>query len=343
MKTIDLRSDTVTLPTPEMYRAIQDAPLGDDLLEGDLTTLKLEELAARMLGKEAALLTSSGTQSNLLALLSHCSHGDEVILGDQAHILHYETGGAHAIGGLGLRTVRNDEAGRLDLDELRGAIRESTVLWPGTALICLENTQNICGGTVLTEADIAAVVEIAREHGLPVHVDGARIFNASVALGLPVSRLAAGVDSVAFSLCKGLACPIGSVLVGSAAFIDRARRFRKMLGGAMRQSGIIAAPGILALETMVERLAEDHRNADLLAQGLSQLPGVSLAPWPQTNLVFFRIEGWDRGEFIRRCAEQDLLCLEEGGRVRMVTHYGIEREGIEDGLERISSVLDRTS
>src|SRR5581483_10690718 len=244
MKTFHLRSDTVTLPTPEMYRAIQEAPLGDDLLEGDPTTRRLEEMSARILGKEAALLTSSGTQSNLLALLSHCEHGDEVILGEQAHILHYETGGAHAIGGLNLRTVCNDESGRLDLEQLRGVIRGPSMLWPRTALICIENTQNICGGTVLTEEDTAAVGAIAREHGIPLHIDGARIFNAAVALGVPVSRLAQAADSVAFSLCKGLACPIGSVLVGSGGFIERARRFRKMLGGAMRQSGIIAAPGI---------------------------------------------------------------------------------------------------
>ncbi|HXG35870.1 MAG TPA: GntG family PLP-dependent aldolase, partial [Dehalococcoidia bacterium] len=212
MKTIDLRSDTVTLPTPSMYEAISGAPLGDDVLGDDPTVKRLEAMAAEMLDKEAALFTASGTMSNLLALLSHCQRGDEVILGDKAHILHFEVGGAHALGGLGLRTVRNDEAGRLDLNELRAAIRGRNIHWPRTGLICLENTHNMCGGTVLTEQDMAGVAAIAQEFRLPIHLDGARIFNAAVALNVAPRVLARQADSVCFSLCKGLACPIGSVL-----------------------------------------------------------------------------------------------------------------------------------
>jgi len=243
MKSIDLRSDTVTLPPPEMRKAIAEAELGDDVFGDDPTVNRLEAMSAEVMGKEAALLTTSGTQSNLTALLSHCQSGDEVIVGDEAHILHFEAGGAFALGGLGLRTVHNDDRGRLDLDEVRQAVRSRDVHFPPTGLICVENTHNRCGGSVHSEDDLAAVRALADEYGLPVHLDGARLFNAAVALELPASRLAQYADSVSFSLCKGLACPIGSLLCGSRELIRRARRFRKMLGGGMRQAGIIAAAG----------------------------------------------------------------------------------------------------
>jgi threonine aldolase len=339
MKTIDLRSDTVTLPSPEMRQAIAEAELGDDVFGGDPTVNRLEAMAAKVMGKEAALLTTSGTQSNLAAMLAHCQRGDEVIVGDEAHILHYEAGGAFALGGLGLRAVRNDEQGRLDLEEVRGAIRGRNVHFPPTGLICVENTHNRCGGSVLSEDDLAAVRRLTDEYSLPVHLDGARLFNAAIALGVPVSRLAHYADSVAFSLCKGLACPVGSVLCGSGEFIARARRFRKMLGGGMRQAGIIAAAGVYALENMVDRLAEDHDNARLLAEGLSSIPGISLAPPPQSDLVFFTAEGWDLGELVRRLSERGVLCLDEGGRIRMVTHYGIERRDVEEALVRVRELM----
>ncbi|MDO8614074.1 MAG: low-specificity L-threonine aldolase [Dehalococcoidia bacterium] len=329
MKTVDLRSDTVTLPPPEMRRAIAEAELGDDVFGDDPTVNRLEALAAAVMGKEAALLTTSGTQSNLTAMLSHCQRGDEVIVGNESHILHFEGGGAFALGGLGLRTVPNDEQGRLDLDALRRAVRSQDVHFPPTGLVCVENTHLRCGGSVLSAADLAAVRALADEYGLPLHLDGARLFNAAVALGVPASRLAEYADSVSFSLCKGLACPIGSVLCGSREFVRRARRFRKMLGGGMRQAGIIAAAGVYALENMVERLAEDHANARVLADGLSAIPGIALAPPPQSNQVFFTAEGWDLGELVRRLGERGVLCLDEGGRIRMVTHYGIEREDVE--------------
>jgi threonine aldolase len=339
MRIIDLRSDTVTLPPPEMRQAIAEAELGDDVFGDDPTVNRLEAMAAEVMGKEAALLTTSGTQSNLTAMLAHCQRGDEVIVGDEAHILHYEAGGAFALGGLGLRPVRNDDQGRFNLEDVRSAIRGRDVHFPPSGLICVENTHNRCGGTVLSEDDLAAVQHLANEFSLPVHMDGARLFNAAVALGVPASRLARHANSVAFSLCKGLACPVGSVLCGSGGFIGRARRFRKMLGGGMRQAGIIAAAGVYALENMVGRLAEDHENACLLAQGLSSIPGTTLAPPPQSDLVFFTVEGWNLEELVRRLGERGVLCLDEGGRIRMVAHYGIERHDVEEALVRVRELM----
>ena len=339
MKTIDLRSDTVTLPPAEMRKAMAEAELGDDVFGDDPTVNRLQEMAAAAMGKEAALFTTSGTQSNLTSMLSHCQRGDEVIVGDESHIVQHEVGGAFALGGLGLRTVRNDERGGLDLDELRQAIRGRDVRFPSTGLICLENTQNHCGGAVVGEEHMAAVRGLADEHELPVHLDGARIFNAAIALGVPASQLAGYADSVSFSLCKGLACPVGSVLCGSRQLIRTARRYRKMLGGGMRQAGVIAAAGVYALENMIERLAEDHENARVLADGLAGIPGITLAPPPQSNLVFFLAEGWDLGEMVRRLGEHGVACLDEGGRIRMVTHYGIVREDVEAAVEAVRTLM----
>ncbi len=339
MKTIDLRSDTVTLPPPEMREAIATAELGDDVFGDDPTVNRLEAVAADVMGKEAALLTTSGTQSNLTAMLSHCERGDEVILGHESHIPHFEAGGAFALGGLGLRPVRNDEQGRLDLGEARHVIRSHDVHFPPTGLICVENTHNRCGGSILSENDLAAVRTLADEHNLPVHLDGARLFNAALALHLPVSQLARYADSVAFSLCKGLACPVGSVLCGSAEFIAKARRFRKMLGGGMRQAGVIAAAGVYALENMIGRLTDDHDNAQALAQGLAGIPDVVLAPPPQSNLVFFTVDGWDLGKLVRRLADSGVHCLNEGGRIRMVTHYGIDRDDVNKAVEHVRSLV----
>lgn len=341
MDVIDLRSDTVTLPSPEMRRAIAEAELGDDVFGDDPTVNRLQEAAAERLGKEAALLTSSGTQSNLVAALTHCQRGDEVIVGDESHMLWFEVGAYWALGGLGLRPVRNDPRGRFDMGELRSHIRKADDHFPGTGLICLENTHNRCGGTVLAEEDMSVVRDIADRHGLPVHLDGARIFNAAMALGVPLASLAADADSVCFSLAKGLGCPIGSVLCGSREFIDKARRYRKMLGGGMRQAGIIAGAGLYALEHMVDRLAEDHENAQFAAAGLKEIPGVTLAPEPQTNLVFFTVEGWELADLVARLEEVGVRCFDEGGRLRWVTHYGIERRDIEQALGRLRSVLGR--
>jgi threonine aldolase len=340
MKTIDLRSDTVTLPSPEMRQAMATAELGDDVMGDDPTVNRLQEMAAEMLGKEAALLVTSGTQGNLAALLTHCRRGDEVIVGAEAHTFVFEVGGAWALAGLGLRTVRNDESGRLDLKEVRAAIRFPDDHFPRTGLICIENTHNRCGGTVLTEEDIGAVRAIADRPGLPVHLDGARVFNAAVALSVPVARLAAGSDSVTFCLSKGLGAPIGSVLCGTQEFIGEARRYRKMLGGGMRQAGIIAAAGIYALENMIERLAEDHENAKIATDGLREIPGIALAPPPQTNLIYFTVEGWNPTQLVRRLAEAGVLCFDEGdGRIRWVTHYGIERSDVEEALSLLRAIM----
>ncbi len=339
MKTIDLRSDTVTLPSPEMRQTMASAELGDDVMGEDPTVNRLQEMAAERLGKEAALFVTSGTQGNLAALLTHCHRGDEVILGEDSHTVIFEVGGAWALGGLGLRTVRNDAGGRLDLKALKAAIRFDNDHFPRTGLICVENTHNRCGGTVLNEEDLAAVRQIADRRMLPVHMDGARLFNAAVALGVPASRLAVYADSVTFCLSKGLGCPVGSVLCGTRDFIAEARRYRKMLGGGMRQAGIIAAAGIYALENMMERLAEDHDNARMAAEGLREMPGVALAPPPQTNLIYFTVDGWNLGEFVRRLGEAGVLCFDEGGRIRWVTHFGIERADVEEALTRLRSVM----
>ena len=322
-----------------MRRAIADAELGDDVFAEDPSVNRLQELAAEMMGKEAGLFVSSGTQGNLVAMLSHCQRGDEVMCGDQAHTLLYEAGGAWAVGGFGLRTVRNDSRGRLDAGELRATIRPDDEHFPRTGLICLENTHNRCGGAVLSEEDLSSVRDIADQHGIPIHVDGARIFNAAVALGIPASRLADYSDSITFCLSKGLGAPIGSVLCGSRDFIKRARRARKVLGGGMRQAGIIAAAGIYALENMVERLADDHENARVAAVGLREIPGITLTPSPQTNLVYFTVEGRDAEKMVAALEERGVICFDESGRIRWVTRYGIEREDIEEALVHLSAIV----
>lgn len=340
MDPIDLRSDTLTLPSPQMREAMAAAELGDDVFAEDPTINRFQEMAAERLGKEAALFTSSGTQSNLVALLTHCGRGAEVIVGDEAHILFFEQGGAWALGGIGLRPVRNDAKGRLDLAEARAKIRPDDDHFPRTGLITVENTHNRCGGAVLDEEDLAAVRQLADDHGLPVHMDGARLFNAAIALGVPPASLAAHADSVCFSLSKGLACPVGSVICGTRDFIREARRNRKLLGGGMRQAGVLAAAGIYALDNMVDRLAEDHENARLAADGLREMPGVSLDPEPQSNLIYFSIEGWDTGVFVERLAEKAVLCFDEGRRrIRWVTHFGIERSHIEEALTRTRETI----
>jgi len=339
MNVIDLRSDTVTLPSLEMRQAMANAELGDDVFGDDPTVNRLQDMAAAMLGMEAALLVTSGTQGNLTALLTHCRRGDEVILGKLSHTTIFEVGGASALGGLIMKTVRNDTHGRLDLGEVRAAIRPPDDHFARTGLICVENTHNLCGGTVLDEEDLSAVRDLADQHNLPVHMDGARLFNAAAALNAPVSRLTAFADSVTFCLSKGLGCPVGSVLCGSREFIAEARRYRKMLGGGMRQAGVIAAAGVYALEKMVDRLAEDHANARLAAEGLSEIPGIELAPPPQTNLVYFTVDGWKLPEFVRRLEDAGVLCFDEGGRIRWVTHFGIERSDIDEALARLRAVM----
>jgi threonine aldolase len=343
MKTIDLRSDTVTLPSPQMRQAIYEAELGDDVFGEDPTVQRLERKLVDLVGKEAALLVTSGTMGNLVCVLTHCGRGDEVILGDQSHTFYYEAGGISALGGIHPHTVPNQHDGTLRLEDIRAAIRPDNVHFPRTRLVCLENTQNRCGGAVLSVEYTQAVAALAHEHDLAIHLDGARIFNAAVALGVDVKALTQAVDSVSICLSKGLAAPVGSVICGSKRFIDEARRTRKILGGGMRQAGIIAAAGIVALETMVDRIRHDHDNAARLAQGIAGLNGLEVdLAGVQTNIVYFDVvrAGLSAETLVTRLAGKGVRMLCSGpGRVRAVTHYGIERNDIDEALSALTGLM----
>ncbi len=290
MKTIDLRSDTVTQPTPEMREAMAKADVGDDVYGEDSTVNRLQEIAAETLGKEAALFVPSGTMGNLIAVLSHCGRGDEVILGNQAHIFRYEAGGISALGGVHSYQVPNQADGRILLEDIKYAVRGRDPHEAITSLIALENTQNRCGGSVLPLDYTNEIGEFAKEHELGLHLDGARIFNAAAALSAPAKELAAPFDSVTFCLSKGLSAPVGSVLCGSREFITKAHRLRKQLGGGMRQAGILAAAGIIAVEKMTKRLREDHARAQKLAKGLADVSGLILDEGtPHTNMIFMSL------------------------------------------------------
>ncbi len=344
VKTIDLRSDTITHPTPEMRRAIFDAEVGDDVYGEDPTVNRLEAMATGMMGKEAALFTTSGTQSNLTAVLTHTKHGDEIIVGSEAHMLWYEVGSASAFGGVTIRTVPNDSCGRLSIRDINRTIRDKDLHYPETTLLCLENTHNRCGGTVLTPDYTDEVCGLAHRRGVKVYLDGARIFNAAVALGVPAGKLTQNVDSVGLCLSKGLSAPVGSLLCGSKDFINRARKFRKMLGGGMRQAGIIAAAGIVALETMVDRLAEDHSNARHLAEGLSGIKGITLAQDEiPTNIVMFDLSPeLSSTEFFEGLEQAGIkVGFRDGGPFRAVTHCMVSSSDIDEALTRIETVSRR--
>ncbi|MGY4707214.1 low-specificity L-threonine aldolase [Candidatus Bipolaricaulota sp. J31] len=334
MRIVDLRSDTVTLPPPAMREAILRAPLGDDVYGEDPTVRALEERAAELTGKEAALLVASGTMGNLVSILAHCGRGDEVILGDRCHTFLYEAGGIAALGGIHPHPVPNEPDGTIPLERIEAAIRPENIHFPRTRLICLENTHNRCWGSPLTPEYTAEVVALARRYGLSVHVDGARIFNAAVALGVEVRELVREVGSVTFCLSKGLAAPVGSVICGERGFIEEARRVRKTVGGGMRQAGIIAACGLYALEHMVERLAEDHEHAQLLARGVANIDGLITEPdLVRTNIVYFELERGDPAEFHRRAQAKGVLFHRTGPRsFRLVTHYGVTRPDIDYAL-----------
>lgn len=344
MSPIDLRSDTVTKPTPAMRQAMYDAEVGDDVLGDDPTVKRLEALAAERLGKEAGLFVASGTMGNLVSLLAQCHRGDEIILGDQAHIYIYEAGGSAAVGGLHPRIVPNRADGTLDLAQVEAVIRDANIHFPHTRLLALENTHNRCGGAALPVAYMDAASQLARRHGLRLHLDGARIFNAAIALGVDVQDLARGCDSVSVCLSKGLAAPVGSVIVGSADFIAEARRQRKMLGGGMRQSGVLAAAGIVALTQMVDRLADDHAHARLLAEGIAGLPGILLDPASvQTDIVIFELHRADLTpqQLAAQLAARGIWLLTLGGqRLRAVTHYHITRADIEQTVAAFAEILD---
>jgi threonine aldolase len=338
---IDLRSDTVTQPTAAMRRAMAEAEVGDDGWGDDPTVNQLEALAAERMGKEAAVYMPSGTMCNLVATHTHCRRGEEMIVGDQAHMFYYEQGGSAAVAGVHVHTVPNDARGRLDPAQVEEAIRPDAFNMPRTALVCLENTHNRCSGAALRPPEMRAVIAVAHAHGAAVHLDGARIFNAAIALGLPPRALTEGCDSVSFCLSKGLSAPVGSLLCGSAEFVARARKTRRMLGGGMRQAGVIAAAGIVALETMVERLAEDHANARRLAEGLAGLPGVALDPAAiETNIVIGEVTALPAPEFAGRLAEKGTKISLMGGRkFRMVTHHGVTAHDIDAALGHAAEVL----
>lgn len=342
MRYIDLRSDTVTLPSPEMRQAMYTAEVGDDVYREDPSIHRLEELMAELSGKEAALFVTSGTQGNLVALLAHCGRGAEVILEQEAHIFYYEVGGMSALGGLVPVLVRG-EHGVLLPDAVRAAIRGENIHFPETGLICLENTHNRAGGTVSTIPQMQAVREVASEFGLPVHMDGARLFNAATALGEPLSAVAAPVDTVSICLSKGLGAPVGSVLCGSREFIAVARKYRKMLGGGLRQAGVLAAAGIYALTHNVERLAEDHTNARFLAEGLQNIPGMQVDMQAvQTNIVVCNVTGTGHSapDLAARFLEQGLKANATGQHtIRFVTHFNVSRADCGLALERVKLAL----
>ena len=344
MDWIDLRSDTVTQPTPEMRQAMKTAPVGDDVYGEDPSVNRLQELAAERMGKEAGLFVASGTMGNLAAILAHCGRGDEVILGNQAHTLLFEAGGISALGGVHSRQIPNKPDGTLDLDDIRSVIRPDDEHQPITRLITLENTHNRCGGVPLTVEYTQAVGDLAREHNLWVHMDGARLFNAAAALEVSAQELVAPADSVTFCLSKGLCAPVGSVICGSKDFIVRAHRIRKQLGGGMRQAGVLAAAGIIALETIANRLDEDHTRARHLAEGLSEIPGIALDPeTPYTNMIFCSLREdvpLDADQVAAFLAERNVRVGIVGSRrFRIVTHYWIGDAEVDQAIAAFKGIL----
>ncbi len=344
-KYIDFRSDTVTHPTPEMRAAMAAAAVGDDVYGEDPTVRRLEELAARMMGKEAGLFVTSGTMGNLVAVLAVCGRGDEAIMGTQGHTFLHEAGGVSALGGVVINTIPNQQDGSLTFEDIRKAMRNpSDYHEPISKMVVIENTQNDCGGISLPVHYMDELGLLAGELGLYLHVDGARIFNAAIDLGVEPARLVEAAQSVTFCLSKGLCAPVGSVLCGSKEFIDKCRRIRKLLGGGMRQAGVIAAAGIVALESMVERLSEDHRRARLLAEGLKAIPGIELTKGsPNTNMVFFRLTtdaSLTQADLIASLKERGFLTMAPGkGEIRLVTHHDINEEDIDAFLKAMREIL----
>jgi threonine aldolase len=345
---IDLRSDTVTLPTPAMRAAMASAEVGDDVYGEDPTINRLEQLAAERLGKEAALFVATGTMGNAIAMLTHCRRGDDVIVGNRTHIYTAEVGGAARLNGSTLRPVRNLPDGTLDRIELESAFASDDYHEAPTGLLCLEDTHNMCGGRVIAAATLRELAQPARRRGVPVHLDGARLFNAAVALGTPVADLADEVDSVMFCLSKGLSAPVGSLLCGTERFVAQARRMRKLLGGGMRQAGILAAAGIVALDEMVDRLAEDHANARRLAEGLAAIPELAVPlDAVESNFVFFELldeygQPSEPGAFIRAAAAAGVLVSHgDRGRVRAALHYGIAAGDVDRAVAAVSRAVMR--
>ena len=345
MSIVDLRSDTLTQPTPAMRQAMAEAEVGDDVYGEDPTVNRLQEISAAKMGKEAGLFVASGTMGNLVAILAHCDRGDEVILGNLAHSFLYEAGGISAMGSVHSCQIPNQPDGTLKLDDIRAAVRPDDAHFPITRLIVLENTHNRCGGVPLSVEYTHAVAKIAQEQNIRLHLDGARIFNAAAALGVDAKDLVDCADSVTFCLSKGLCAPVGSVICGSRQFITRAHRIRKQLGGGMRQAGILAAAGIVALESMVERLMEDHARASRLARSLEKIPGIILDPGaPYTNMLYLSLDE----DFVSLTGTQVAELLDEMDikvgvvserRFRLVTHYWIDDADVKRTVDAFSKAL----
>lgn len=333
---IDLRSDTVTRPTPAMRKAMAEAVVGDDQNGEDPTVNELERRGAELLGKEAAVFVPSGIMGNLTSILTHASRGHEIIIGDQSHILWYEAAGAAAVGSVSPRTVPTNPDGTLPLDAIEAVIRIPEPGFPATAAIAVENTHNRCGGTVLPQAYLADLRALADAHGIPIHMDGARIFNAAAALGIPASEIAAHADTVQFCFSKGLAAPVGSMVVGSAELIAKVRGYRKLLGGAMRQAGVIAAAALVSFDQMIDRLPEDHARARQLADVIAEYPAYTIdLDSVQTNLVIFQTRR-DPNDVVAALKERGILVGNMSGRgIRMVTHYEIT----DNHIDTVSTAL----
>jgi threonine aldolase len=337
---VDLRSDTLTLPTPEMRQAMASAEVGDDVWEEDPTVKRLEAAAAERMGKAAGLLVTSGTQGNLVSVLAQTRPGQEVVLDLDSHIFNYEVAGTSLIGGVQMRPVKT-ERGFLSPAQVREALRPANIHVPPTGLVCVENTHNRHGGTCCTPEEIGAVAAVAREAGVPVHLDGARLFNAAVALKRDPREFTAPVTSVTFCLSKGLGAPVGSLICASADLIERARRLRKMLGGGMRQAGVLAAAGLVALERMVDRLAEDHANARALAEGLAGQAGLAVdLSSVQTNILIFRVtRPGGAEELVKGCAARKVKIHAIGpGAIRCVTHKDVDAEDVVRALDAFREI-----
>lgn len=339
-RVIDLRSDTVTKPTDEMRQAMFNAEVGDDVYGEDPTVRRLEEVAADVLGKEAALFVTSGTQGNQVAILAQSRAGEEIILEAESHIFYYEAATASAFAGVQTRTIEGHR-GAMNPQEVEKAIRGVNIHFPKTSLICLENTHNRAGGTILPEDNMREIHAIGQRHGVPIHLDGARLFNAAVASCVPASQLAQYVDTVQFCLSKGLGAPAGSIVAGTREFIETARYWRKRMGGGLRQVGVLAAPGLIALTKMVDRLAEDHENAKYLAEGLANIAGFTVdLDSVETNIVIVDISktGFHALQMLDLLKQEGVLAVDFGDTlVRFVTHKDVTRADMDETLKRISN------
>ena len=340
MTRVDLRSDTVTHPSPEMRQAMYDAELGDDVYGDDPTVNRLQDRAAEMLGKEAGLFVTSGTQGNLVSVLSWARRGDEVLVGDQCHIMNNEAGGTMVLGSVVLYPIKTDSFGFLEPDIIQAAVKPRDYHRPPTRLLTIENTHNASSGRALTPDQMKTMADAGHEKGLKVHLDGARIFNAAVALDVPASDLVEHVDSATFCLSKGLSCPIGSVVVGSKDFIDEADRWRKMLGAGMRQVGIVAAAGLVALDTMIHRMQEDHDSARHMASRMAEMPGISVDPERiQTNIIRFDVPAHKGNEIAARLKEEGVHINGGDSDLRIVTHYGVSNDDYDFALVALERVM----